>query len=85
MSQANLMFWGQAVMALNPQVTYMTDWYNAWDAQNNPVDYDHDAVNIKANELLEIAKKEECKRLAKQLISNTDWSVLPDEIGRAHV
>ena len=78
MSQANLMFWGQAVMALNPQVTYMTDWVNAWDAQNNPVDYDHAAADIKATELLEAAEKNQCSATAKQLIAASDWSVLPD-------
>lgn len=78
MSQANLMYWGQAVMMLNHHVAYMTDWVNAWDAQNNPVEYDHDAANIRADELMLEAELAACTAQAKALIAASDWSVLPD-------
>lgn len=78
MISENQMFWGQAVMALYPNVAYMTDWVNAWDKDNNPVQYDSALVEPKANELMETFEKEQCSNTAKQLIAATDWSVLPD-------
>lgn len=78
MTPENQMFWGQAVMALYPNVAYMTDWVNAWDAQNEPVQYDSALVEPKANELLLESQLAACTAQAKILIAATDWSVLPD-------
>lgn len=78
MTPENQMFWGQAVMALYSNVTYMTDWVNAWDAQNEPVQYDSALVEVKANELLLESQLAACKSTAKQLIAASDWSALPD-------
>ena len=78
MSQANILYWEQAVKILNPQVAYMTDWYNAWDKDGNPVEYDHEAANVEANKLMALADLEQCSSTAKRLIAYTDWSALPD-------
>lgn len=43
----------------------------AFDAEGNQVTYDLDLVTAQA-------KKDDCKAKAKALLSQTDWSVLPD-------
>lgn len=78
MTPENQMFWGQAVMALNPQVTYMTDWVNAWDAENNPVEYDHAEADVKANELMDASIQGENKQQAIAKLQATDWAATVD-------
>ena len=60
----------QAVFKLYPQVLTMRG-DDAFDAQDNPVQYDLSAVTAQA-------EKDVCKSQAKALLANTDWSALPD-------
>lgn len=78
MTPENQMFWGQAVMALYPKVAYMTDWVNAWDKDNNPVEYDSALVETEANALLTASQESACKQQAMQFLSATDWVNQPD-------
>lgn len=78
MTPENQMFWGQAVMALYPNVAYMTDWVNAWDKDNNSVEYDSALVELEANALLVASQEAACKQQAMQLLSETDWVNQPD-------
>ena len=65
-----MMSFTRAIYKLNPQVksTYGT---TAYDADGNEVSYDLEAVTIQA-------QKDDCRDKAKQLLSQTDWAVLPD-------
>ena len=78
MTPENQMFWGQAVIDLYPNVTYMTDWVNAWDKDNNPIDYDSTLVEPKANELLLEYQLAACKQEAQRLLQATDWTATVD-------
>ena len=60
----------QALYALYPQVVTTRDT-QAFDANNNLVEYDAAAVQVKANKM-------SCKEQAKALLSASDWSVLSD-------
>lgn len=68
----------EAIMAIYPQVAYVTDWVNAWDADNNPVQYDSALVDIKADEMAAQAAIAECKVQAMSLLASTDWVNQPD-------
>ena len=59
-----------AVFELYPQVV-RTNGDKAYDAQDNEVIYDLQAVTIQA-------QKDACKAQAKALLAASDWSVLPD-------
>jgi hypothetical protein len=60
----------QAIIDLNPQVTYIVG-DTAYDANGNEVAYDLSAVTTQA-------QKDSCKAQAKALLAASDWSVLPD-------
>ena len=59
-----------AIYKLYPQ-TVRTVGDTAYDADGNEVAYDLAAVTTQA-------QKDACKAKAKQLLSQTDWAVLPD-------
>lgn len=59
-----------AIYQLYPQVT-STVGMVAYDAQNNEVPYDLQAVT-------EQAEKNVCKQQAVNLLSSTDWTSIPD-------
>lgn len=60
----------EAIYKLYPQVV-RTVGDTAYDADGNEVAYDLSAVTAQA-------QKDACKAQAKALLSQTDWSVLPD-------
>ena len=60
----------EALYALYPQVV-TTRGTQAFDANNNLVEYDANAVQVEANKL-------SCKEQAKSLLAASDWSVLSD-------
>lgn len=60
----------QAIYALYPQ-TVRTVGTEAFDANNNLVEYDAAAVQVEANKM-------SCKEQSKTLLSASDWSVLSD-------
>jgi hypothetical protein len=60
----------QAIYALYPEVI-KTDGNIAYDAQNNEVQYDTEAVNLEAGKLA-------CKATAQQLLQATDWTSIGD-------
>lgn len=60
----------QAIYVLYPQVTITRDT-KAYDANGNLVEYDANAVQVKANKIA-------CKEQAKSLLAASDWSVLSD-------
>jgi len=60
----------EAIYKLYPQ-TVRTVGDTAYDVDGNEVAYDLQAVN-------EQSQKDDCKAKAKQLLSQTDWAVLPD-------
>jgi len=60
----------QAVHDLYPQIV-RTVGDEAFDAEGNKVTYNLSAVTAQA-------QKDTCKSQAKQLLSATDWSILPD-------
>jgi len=59
-----------AINKLYPQVAVIRGDI-AYDAEGNEVTYDLQAVTAQA-------QKDDCKAKAKQLLSQTDWAVLPD-------
>jgi hypothetical protein len=61
---------GQAIIELYPQVVLIRGNV-AYDENGNKVTYDLAAVTTQA-------QKDACKDQAKQLLSASDWSVLPD-------
>ena len=60
----------EAIYKLYPQVISITNNV-AYDADDNEVTYDLSAVTTQA-------QKDACKAQAKTLLSQSDWSVLPD-------
>jgi hypothetical protein len=65
----------KALNTLYPQVAYSRgatiDTIQGFDADNNIVSFDKDAV-------LAQAQKDDCKTQAKALLAASDWAVLPD-------
>jgi hypothetical protein len=60
----------EAIYKLYPQ-TVRTVGDTAYDAEGNEVAYDLALVTTQS-------QKDDCKAKAKQLLSQTDWAVLPD-------
>jgi hypothetical protein len=63
-------YFSQAIYNLYPQVV-VTRGTNAFDADNNPVDYDPIAVQEEADKLA-------CKDQATAILNATDWTSIPD-------
>ena len=60
----------QAIYTLYPQVV-RTNNTEAFDAEDNQVQYDEAAVNVEAGKL-------SCKATAQQLLQATDWTSISD-------
>jgi hypothetical protein len=58
------------ILKLHPQITVIRNGV-AYDADDNEVDYDLEAVTAQA-------EADACKAQAKALLAASDWSVLPD-------
>jgi len=63
-------YFTQALYAIYPQIAY-TRGDEAFDIENNVVDYDPVVVQVEADKL-------SCKAQATSILQATDWTTIPD-------
>lgn len=68
----------KAIYKLYPQVVSINNGIEAFDAKGNLVAIDMDLIAEEDAKLSAQQKIDDCKNLAKQKLSNSDWAVLPD-------